>query len=90
MITTSTLIAYTFYSFDAATSLAHSKMLLTVPFVFYLLARYLYLVHVRHLGGAPDELLLEDKPLLVNSALWAVTVVIVDLCVEVAIKGLGD
>jgi 4-hydroxybenzoate polyprenyltransferase len=76
MITTSTLIAYTFYSFDAATSLAHNKMLLTVPFVFYFLARYLYLVHVRHLGGAPDELLLEDKPLLVNSALWAVTVVI--------------
>ena len=76
MITTSTLIAYTFYSFDAATSLAHNKMLLTVPFVFYFLARYLYLVHVRHLGGAPDELLLEDKPLLVNSALWALTVVI--------------
>jgi 4-hydroxybenzoate polyprenyltransferase len=77
MITTSTLIAYTFYSFDASTSLAHSKMLFTVPFVFYFLARYLYLVHVRHLGGAPDELLLEDKPLLVNSVLWAVTVVIV-------------
>jgi hypothetical protein len=33
-------------------------------------------VHVKHQGGAPDELLLEDKPLLVNSALWALTVVV--------------
>jgi 4-hydroxybenzoate polyprenyltransferase len=76
IITTSTLIAYTLYSFDAATSLAHDRMLITVPFVFYFIARYLYLVHVRGLGGAPDELLLEDKPLLVNSALWALTVVV--------------
>lgn len=75
IITTSTLIAYTFYSFDAATALAHNKMLVTVPFVFYFIARYLYLVHVKGLGGAPDELLLEDKPLLVNSALWALAVV---------------
>ena len=35
IITTSTLIAYTFYSFDAATALAHNRMLITVPFVFY-------------------------------------------------------
>lgn len=76
IITTSTLVAYTFYSFDAATALAHNKMLITVPFVFYFIARYLYLVHVRHLGGAPDELLLEDRPLLINSALWALTVVV--------------
>jgi 4-hydroxybenzoate polyprenyltransferase len=75
IITTSTLIAYTFYSFDAATALAHNRMLITVPFVFYFIARYLYLVHVKGLGGAPDELLLEDRPLLINSALWAVTVV---------------
>ena len=75
IITTSTLIAYTFYSFDAATALAHNRMLISVPFVFYFIARYLYLVHVKGLGGAPDELLLKDKPLLINSALWALTVV---------------
>ena len=77
IVTTSTLVAYTLYTFSASTALAHSRMLLTVPFVFYFIARYLYLVHVKHLGGAPDELLLQDKPLLVNSVLWAVTVVIV-------------
>jgi hypothetical protein len=51
-------------------------MLLTVPFVFYMLARYLYLVHVKGLGGAPDELLVEDRPLLINSILWALAVII--------------
>jgi hypothetical protein len=50
-------------------------MLFTVPFVFYFIARYLYLIHVKKLGGAPDELLLQDRPLLINSALWAASVV---------------
>lgn len=76
LVTTSTLIAYTLYSFEAKTALVgDGRMLLTVPFVFYFIARYLYLIHVRKLGGAPDELLLRDKPLLVNSMLWAVAVV---------------
>jgi 4-hydroxybenzoate polyprenyltransferase len=76
MVTTSTLVAYTFYTFEAHTALASGRMLLTVPFVFYFIARYLYLIHVRKQGGAPDELLLQDRPLLINSALWAALVVI--------------
>jgi 4-hydroxybenzoate polyprenyltransferase len=77
MVTTSALIAYTLYTFEAPTALASDgRMLLTVPFVFYFLARYLYLIHVRKLGGAPDELLLEDKPLLINTVLWMVSVVV--------------
>ncbi len=76
MVTTSTLIAYTLYSFEATTALAgDGRMLLTTPFVFYFLARYLYLIHVRKLGGAPDELLLQDRPLLINTVLWALSVV---------------
>jgi 4-hydroxybenzoate polyprenyltransferase len=76
LVTTSTLIAYTLYSFEAKTALVgDGRMLLTVPFVFYFIARYLYLIHVRKKGGAPDELLLRDRPLLVNSALWALAVV---------------
>ena len=76
MVTTSTLMAYTFYTFEAQTALAGGRMLLTVPFVFYFIARYLYLIHVRKLGGAPDELLLRDRPLLINSVLWAALVVL--------------
>jgi 4-hydroxybenzoate polyprenyltransferase len=76
LVTTSTLVSYTLYTFEAQTALAGGRMLLTVPFVFYFIARYLYLIHVRKLGGAPDELLLKDGPLLVNSVLWALTVVV--------------
>ena len=75
LVTTSTLVAYTLYTIEAPTALAGWRMLLTAPFVLYFIARYLYLIHVRKEGGAPDELLLRDRPLLVNSALWAATVV---------------
>lgn len=76
LVTTSTLVAYTLYTFEAQTALAGWRMLLTVPFVFYFIARYLYLIHVRKLGGAPDELLVKDRPLMINSVLWALTVVV--------------
>lgn len=77
MVVTSTLVAYTFYSFEAETAVAGSgRMLFTVPFVFYFLARYLYLIHVRKLGGAPDELILRDRPLLINTVLWMISVVV--------------
>lgn len=75
LVTTSTLVSYTLYTFEAQTALAGWRMLLTVPFVFYFIARYLYLIHVRKLGGAPDELLLKDRPLMINAALWGLTVV---------------
>lgn len=76
MVISSTLIAYTLYSFEATTALAgEGRMLLTVPFVFYFLARYLYLIHVKKLGGAPDELLFQDRPLLINTVLWGLSVV---------------
>lgn len=77
LVTTSTLVSYTLYTFEAQTALVGGgRMLLTVPFVFYFIARYLYLIHVRKLGGAPDELLLQDRPLLINSLLWMATVAV--------------
>ena len=75
IVTTSTLLTYTFYTFEAKTALASGWMLLTTPFVFYFIARYLYLIHVKKLGGSPDELILKDIPLLINSILWGITVV---------------
>jgi len=48
--------------------------MMTIPFVTYGLFRYLYLVHTRNLGGSPESVLLEDVPLIVNLALWLLTV----------------
>jgi hypothetical protein len=50
-------------------------MMLTIPLVLYGLFRYLYLIHVKGEGGAPDELLFHDKPLLVDVGLWLVAVI---------------
>jgi len=72
MVTTSAVISYTLYTFQATTSLAPNIMLLTVPFVIYGIFRYLYLIHVKGEGGAPDELLFKDRPLLIDVILWAV------------------
>lgn len=77
LVTTSTFVTYTFYSFEAQTALVHDgRMLLTTPFVFFAIVRYLYLIHVQKRGGAPDELIFEDRPLLINGVLWVVMVVI--------------
>jgi len=77
IVTTSTFLAYTFYCFEAETSLVpDGRMLLTAPFVFYFMLRYLYLIHVKKQGGAPDELLLKDRPLFIDSVLWALAVVV--------------
>ncbi len=76
IVTTSALVAYTFYSFEAKTALAgQGPMLLTVPFVLYGLFRYLYLIHVRKEGGAPEEMILQDRPLAVSVLLFGISVV---------------
>ena len=42
----------------------------TVPFVVYGVFRYLFLVHKRGAGGAPEKVLLGDTPLLVDVGAW--------------------
>lgn len=73
------LMAYSLYTFsgfsDTATS--HPYMMVTIPFVIYGIFRYLYLVHTKNAGGHPEQVLLDDKPLLINIVLWAAVVAII-------------
>ena len=50
-------------------------MMLTIPFVVYGIFRYLHLVNVQNAGGAPEELVLTDWPLMITVVLWAATAV---------------
>jgi len=75
LVTSTTVIAYSLYTFSAPNLPPNHLMMLTIPFVLYGLFRYLYLIHVRKLGGAPDELILQDVPLLLSVLLWAAAVV---------------
>lgn len=73
LVTATLLASYSFYTFSAPNLPANHSMMLTIPFVLYGIFRYLYLVHARGLGGAPEEIVLGDKPMLVTLALWALT-----------------
>ncbi|NOZ50873.1 MAG: decaprenyl-phosphate phosphoribosyltransferase [Chloroflexi bacterium] len=70
IITAATVVSYSLYTFSAENVPDNHLMMLTIPFVLYFLFRYLYLIHVQKLGGAPDELIFKDKPLLISALAW--------------------
>jgi 4-hydroxybenzoate polyprenyltransferase len=67
-----TLIAYAVYTFDSESAQYHQRMMLTIPVVAYGIFRYLYLLYLGGQGGAPETMLLTDRPLLASVAAWAV------------------
>jgi len=77
IVTASTLLAYALYTFSAPNLPANQTMMLTIPFVLYGIFRYLYLIHVRGMGGAPEEIVLSDRPLQATIALWGLAVTLV-------------
>ncbi len=77
LVATATVVAYSLYTFSAANLPANHAMMLTIPFVLYGVFRYLYLIHIKGEGGAPDELVLTDRPLQVTFALWGLAAVLI-------------
>ncbi len=79
LVTASTLMSYCLYTIDERTInvVGTHNLMYTIPFVIYGLFRYLYLVHQKDQGGAPDRVLLTDGPLLLNVALYVAAVVII-------------
>lgn len=73
VVTASTLVAYSLYTVTATNLPANHTMLATVPFVLYGLFRYLYLIYLRDEGGSPEDVLLRDRPLLIDIGLWLAT-----------------
>lgn len=73
MVMTGTLLSYTLYTFESRPD--RYGMLLTIPFAVYAIMRYLYLMYIQGKGGAPDEVLMEDIPLMVTIFLWGVVIV---------------
>ncbi len=49
-------------------------MVYSLLFVIYGIFRYLYLIHVKKLGGDPGDVFLSDRPLFWNTVLWIVLV----------------
>jgi len=72
-----TIVVYALYTFFAPNVPANHTMMLTIPFVLYGIFRYLYLIQVSHAAGAPEEVLLSDRPLQVTVVLWGLAVMAV-------------
>lgn len=79
VVTASVVVAYAIYTASAEVQekLGTDKLYLTLPFVLFGIFRYLYLVHQREEGGNPTQLLLTDRPLLLDVVLWIVTAAVV-------------
>lgn len=77
IVCSTTIIAYSFYTFSAPNLPDNHSMMLTIPFVLYGIFRYLYLIQVKGEGGAPEELVLSDHPLQFAIALYGAAVLLV-------------
>jgi len=75
VISSAALMTYALYTFSAENLPKSHSMMLTIPVVMYGLFRYLFLVRQGDVGGAPEELLFRDRPLLAAVAVWAVLAV---------------
>ncbi len=72
-----TIMAYSLYTFSAPNLPPNHAMMFTIPFVVYGLFRYLYLIHVRGYGGAPEEALFRDRPLQITVVLWGLLILLI-------------
>jgi 4-hydroxybenzoate polyprenyltransferase len=67
------IVAYSFYTFSAPNLPPNHAMMLTIPFVLFAVFRYMYLVQIENSGGAPEELILTDRPLQASLGLWGLS-----------------
>jgi len=84
VITSSLVIAYTLYTVDARTvkEFGSAHLLYSIPFVYYGIFRYLYLIHKLHTDGDPVRILFSDNKLKINLLLW------IAVCIAVIYLGI--
>lgn len=77
IVSGTTIVAYSLYTFSAPNLPDNHSMMLTIPFVIYGIFRYLYLIQVEQAGGAPEDIVLTDRPLQAAILLWGLSVLFV-------------
>jgi len=77
VLVASTITSYTLYVFSVETieHIGSRGLGLTIPFVFYGLFRYLYLIMFSQSGENPEKVLFTDKAFLLNIIFWVISVV---------------
>lgn len=77
IVSSATVMAYSLYTFSAPNLPENHVMMLTIPFVLYGVFRYLYLIQGHGCGGAPEEVLMTDRPFQVTILLWGTSVLMI-------------
>jgi 4-hydroxybenzoate polyprenyltransferase len=77
IVSATTIVAYSLYTFSATNLPQNHSMMLTIPFAIYGIFRYLYLIQINQIGGAPEDVLLTDRPLQLAIVLWGLAVVVI-------------
>ena len=73
----SILITYMLYTFSAYPQGPSYTMMFTIPFVFFGIFRYMYLIQNFNTASTPEEVLLKDRPLQAAILLWSLAVMLI-------------
>ena len=71
VVTSAVIISYSLFAES------NHDMMLTIPLVIYGIFYYLYVIHVKHSGGSPDEALYKEKPILITVLLYGISIIII-------------
>ena len=77
IVSTATILSYSLYTVLAPNLPANHSMMLTIPFVAYIIFRYLYLIQMTSNAGAPEEVLLTDRPIQLSILLTGLVILVV-------------
>lgn len=74
IVTSATIVSYAVFTFTSGHTI---HLMWTIPIVIYGIFRYLYLIHMKGKGGAPEKVLLEDRHLIVTILLYVASVIFI-------------
>lgn len=79
VVTAATILSYVLYciSHETVEKFKTDHLIYTFPFVLYGIFRYLYLIHKKNQGGAPEKILVTDLPLIMSVILWVLFCVLI-------------
>jgi len=79
VLTSSIVVVYMLYTIDVRTvkQFGSKHLIYTIPFVYYGIFRYLYFIHRKHTYGDPTRILVSDRVMQINLAIWFFVCVVV-------------
>jgi 4-hydroxybenzoate polyprenyltransferase len=72
-----TIITYSLYTFSAPNLPENYIMMFTIPFIIYSILRYQYLLQVKGTGGAPEDIVMSDLPLMSAIVFYGLAVLLI-------------